>query len=475
MVKKKCTKCERVLPITAFSPDRGGYKKQCKACRRPVERDRMRKIDDERAERELKEQEERIKSEYAALKPEDFDVSVGNQTRTPLEAKMAAKEKRQEFNKNMGEFAQGLREVAQGGEMPAKNGKYIAELAEQERRFGNRRRARSLSLAAAQEALAVAHFKEAAERYFKDKIVPTGYALKKPTPKKRSVCLLLSDLHLGSELSSLDEPMPFGAVQEARRLEYVVRQALDYKTQYRKDSELVLLLNGDLIDGQLMHDFRDGAPLAEQKVVFWKYFQPIIGVCAQQFPSVRVICQPGNHGRDKVRHPGRATSRKWDGHETEMYYALSMMASNLKNVSWQIDHKAVSVVDLYGAKLGLTHGDTELKLSDPDTKAQQNFQVIDRVNSARVFGCEFDAWAFGHFHKGRYQPRTPRILWNGALVPPNGYARAAGYVGEPCGQWVWEAVEGYPVGDLRFIGVGPSQDNDERLGTIIKPFRFEAE
>src|SRR5437870_1035987 len=66
----------------------------------------------------------------------------------------------------------------------------------------------------------------------------------------------------------------------------------------------------------------------------------------------------------------------------------------------------------------------------------------------------------------------PRVVWNGALVPSNGHARSSGYIGELCGQALWEAVEGYPVGDLRFVEVGPAQDRDEQLGCLITPFRF---
>jgi hypothetical protein len=42
----------------------------------------------------------------------------------------------------------------------------------------------------------------------------------------------------------LDNPLPFGALQEARRAEYYVRQVLDYKPQYRENSELLALLLG---------------------------------------------------------------------------------------------------------------------------------------------------------------------------------------------------------------------------------------
>ncbi len=424
----------------------------------------------------------RIASDFDALKPEDFDVGNLNDGKTDAKA---SREKRQEYSRDMGRFMGALGEAGQAqahgdgsvlDNMPADLGAFVAKVGEQERRFQNRRVARSLSLFAANEVLAIGLFKQAAEQYLRDKVTPTGYATKRrSTPAKRSVCLLLSDLHLGAELDSLDEPMPFRAVEEARRLEYVVRQALDYKPQYRDHSELVLLINGDIIEGALMHDMRSGAPLAEQKVIFWRYFRSIIGLCAQQYPSVRVFCQPGNHGRDLVRHAGRATARKWDGHEWEIYQGLMMMCSGLANVSWQIDFRAVSIVDLYGSALGLSHGDTEIKLGHPDTASAKNAAALDRINATRLYGIEFAAWAFGHFHTPRYHPRNPRVIYNGALVPPNGHARTSGYVGEPCGQWLWEAVEGYPIGDLRFVEVGPAQDHDQNLGTLVEPFRFSSE
>ncbi len=424
----------------------------------------------------------RILSDYDALKPEDFDVTIGNVGKRDPQA---SREKRQEYSRAMGENARALERAALAagaeasgdvlGHMPAASGEYIAKLAEQERRFGNRRLARSVSLAQAQEALAIAHFKQAAQEFLSAKITPVGYA-KAPAkaPAKRTICLLLSDLHLGSDLSSLDEPLPFRAVEESRRLEHVIRECAAYKAHHRASTELVLMLNGDMIEGQLGHDLRGGAPLTEQKVIFWRYFRSAIGYLASAFPSVRVVCQPGNHGRDKVRHPGRATSRKWDGHEWELYYALSCMASDLKNVTFTCDLRALSLIDLHGSTLALTHGDTEIKLGHPDKAAAQNRAAIDRMNHARTWGTRIDALAVGHYHTPRYHPGDPAIIYNGPLVPPNGYARAEGYTGERCGQFMWEAVEGFPVGDVRFIDVGTRQDHDEKLGSIIAPFRFGA-
>lgn len=473
---KKCRKCgaEGGSPfpddITSGSSTSSGFRQEssgrvhniCRAC--------------ESAERSKRNEERqaRLNSEYTSLKPEDFDVTVANEP--SKNDKEAAAQKRQEYNARMGEFADALH--TSGGDpdlISPELGTYVARLSEQERRFGNRRIARSVSLLAAHEALQLRQLRELCSEYLADRVTPTGYATMKPEGfrPKRTVVQGLSDLHLGSELCPRDNPRPFTAIEEARRLEYLLRQAMDYKPQYREDSDFLLILDGDLAEGYLLHDLRDGVPLAEQKIIFWRHFRLYIGYLASAYKRVKVVCEPGNHGRDIVRHPGRATSRKWDGHEWEMYYALSMMCSSLLNVEWDIPFKAVATVDLHGSKGLVSHGDTELKLGDPDTKASANAATLDRINSTRIYGVEYDWAFFGHYHKPRYIPGRVRTLWNGALVPPNGHARGQGYINEVCGQWLWEATEGHPVGDARFIEVGPMQDHDERLGGLIPPFRFD--
>lgn len=525
---KTCNKCGQAKPLVDFYLDAGKPRGRCKTCFNDSISDRRSKVetygpglparhampsstlidrwpnlaafdvsdaqpvirDRGRAERDA-----RRASDFDALKPVDFvdefDTSVANQhDDDKAERSRAASEKRQEFNRNMGEFAQDMRDAASTAHethsvadgIPPRHAAYITALAEQERRFGNRRWARSIAIAEAHEQLAREQMIYIAEHYFRDKVVPIGYAqFQREKTAKRTTCLLLSDLHFGSELDSLDEPVTFKATEEARRMEFILRQVIDYKPQYREQSEALIILNGDLIEGQLMHDFRAGSPLAEQKAIFWSYMRVFIGHVAAHYPAVHVVCQSGNHGRDKVRHPGRATARKWDSHEFELYIALREMCAGLANVTWDIPFRSIAIVDLHGSVLGVTHGDTEIKLGDPDTKSVENARILDRINSIGMYKdasgvpVRFDAWCFGHYHKARYQPRDPKVLWNAALVPPNGHARTSGYIGETCGQWLWEAVEGHPIGDLRFVEVGLAQDHDERLGTLIKPFRFTEE
>lgn len=451
--------CERELPIENYymqNPKTGRRETVCADCKKA-------------------EQRERYASDYVALRQEDFDVTVANDGRTD---RNHGKAKRQEFSQAMGEMAGAVRRLATGGEaMPAELGAYMARLAEQERRFGNRRLARSAAISLAHEMLGVRMFKRAAAQFFSDKVAPAGYSARRKEPPPpgaldRTTNVLLSDLHLGAELSGVDNPQPFRRLEESRRLAYVFKQVLDYKVQYRDRTLCRVWLNGDLIEGLLGHDLRDGAPLTEQMVVFWHLFRQGLALLAAHFPRVEVECQPGNHGRDKIRHPGRATSSKWDGHEWRMMYALSMMFSHVPNIKFNLPMQAVSVVDVYGSPVAATHGDTEVPLMNPTTKHDDNVAEFQKVNASRELGCEVVLWLVGHFHSAFLAPGVPSVVYNGMLVPPNGFARSKGHRGKPCGQWIWESVRGYPLGDSRFVNVGPAQDHDETLDAILTPPKF---
>jgi hypothetical protein len=238
-------KGKRDLPTASFHKDRAqpsGYRSWCKDClnteRRdrysddPGERDRRvrngkrvhknatdaadardealieqtaaeaRKIAKaaEKAEAERQARDRRLSSEFAQLKPDDFssekddfDTSVANDPKSNLVSKQASAEKRQEYSEAMGKHLHYVRgaavtEAKGDGEMveqmPAEAGKYIGALAEQERRFGNRRLARSISLFSAGEELSRRLWIQACKQYLTGRVVPTGYAEGPATPRR---------------------------------------------------------------------------------------------------------------------------------------------------------------------------------------------------------------------------------------------------------------------------------------------------
>jgi UDP-2,3-diacylglucosamine pyrophosphatase LpxH len=350
--------------------------------------------------------------------------------------------------------------------------RYVSNLAEDERRFMNRRRARSVSIAHARDVLFLRAVEEMAGRAFKGKVVPKGYARRASTgpAAARIANLLLSDLHIGASLSPDDNPEAYAWTEAARRLAYVVEQAATYKSRYRDSTKLHVYLAGDLFEGFLEHDRADGFPLAEQFTASLRYLAQSIGYLASAYGRVELYLVPGNHGRNKLRHEGRATTQKWDSYETMLGVSLRAACSALANVTFHLTRAPAVVVPLFDHAALVTHGDTHVKIGDPDTRGALYEAESNRINGTLEYGRRLDLFCVGHFHKGRML-RTPGAAWlvNGALVPPNGHARTSGYR-TAAGQWLWESTARYPLGDARFVEVGAEQDADATLDAIVTPF-----
>lgn len=327
----------------------------------------------------------------------------------------------------------------------------------------------------AREALLAAEVAARCAKVFTKQVKPRGKAKAKPRVNRkcdRIVNLFLSDLHIGSDTAAPEMPFAYGEREERRRLARVVAEAANYKEQYRDRSTLHVYLMGDIIDGRL-HDMREPAPLAAQFARALSHLRQAIAYLAEVYPEVKVFCQTGNHGRDKGRHPKRATYEKWDSYETMLYVALEMGTKELKNVEWHIPQEHFCAVPLFDSWLFATHGDTDFHVGNvgaalPMRRIEQQMHTI---NSTRVYKRVFDVFAVGHVHtSASVQLAAGNLMVNGALCPPNGFAADLGLF-TACSQWLWESVPGFPVGDQRRICVGEEDDRDRSLDTIIAPAR----
>lgn len=438
MAKRVCSGCDTTKELNAENFHRDnqeadGFKHKCKLCLN--------------AKRKRKRHQNKIKNTNTA--------AVHRQIYTP----------------EMGQVADLLHDFAENPDQSTEDlANYVANLTTQERQHVDQKRARTVSLSHARDMLFLRAAEEMVERSLKGKIVPKGYATGKKVKTKRIVNLLLSDLHIGARIDP-DEVTPgFGWVQQSRRLAHIVRETIDYENHHRAEQHLNIHLGGDVIEGFLGHDQADGEPLAEQSAAFWQYLGGAIGLLSAAYPSVTVYCQTGNHGRNRLRHEGRATTQKWDSFETMMYLGLRAMCQNLENVAFEIPKAPVCIVDLINRKMLLTHGDTHLRIGNPDTRADTYEAAMNRMNGTQEYGCHIDLLAIGHWHK----PRILRfsdcaVIINGALVPSNGWAKTQGYT-TACGQWIWESTERKALRRAEFIDVGPDQDEDESLDQMIRPF-----
>ena len=337
-----------------------------------------------------------------------------------------------------------------------------------------RRTARSMSLARARESLFFEAFVETARRVFADKITPSGYSLKKSqAPRDRIVNLILSDTHFGSLLDVRELGHSYGHTEEARRLAAVVKQAVDYKTQYRKNSELFLHLAGDIIQGQL-HDMRDGAPLAQQCAAAIHLLVQAVGFLAQHYPMVTVRATPGNHGRNTARHRDRATNQKWDSIEQVIYYSVKEAVKHLANVKFELGYQPSYTYRAFNRSGFITHGDTVINPGYPGRTIDVGGvrKQINEINGGLKASERYSLFAVGHVHVGSIVnlPNESVFLSNGCLIPPDAYSKSIGIFDTACGQYLWESVEDYIVGDSRFLLVDERTDADSSLDEIIEPF-----
>jgi hypothetical protein len=338
---------------------------------------------------------------------------------------------------------------------------------------------RSFALLAARDELFFRQLEDFTSQLFKAnpiKMQIGGYVTKKSNkPVKRELNVVLSDLHIGANLDPRELPHKYGAQEESRRLAKIAKEIVEYKTQYRDHTHLNVNLIGDIIQGVLEHDPRDGNPLAEQCGAAMHLLIQTIGFLAVHFPKITVRCVPGNHGRNVSRHKARAMHAKWDSYENIIYSAIKAGVAHLPNVTVEIPYSPFYIYDSLGHFVMATHGDTFIEVGNPGSliNVKGINLKMNEINSTRPNGQRVMALATGHVHVAS-RIRLPSgvvVMTNGALIPPDGFmVNGIGKLESTCSQTVWESTEQYVAGDYRELTVDTETDKDASLDKIIKPF-----
>jgi len=336
-------------------------------------------------------------------------------------------------------------------------------------------RNRKLTAATGRDVYFIEKIEESLSRVFKGKTFkPSTFATRKAhAATKRLVNVEWSDLHIGSDLDPRECPIAFGPTEEARRMSKLVLEAVEYKTRYRDNTDLNIFLLGDIIEGKL-HDILAAAPRAEQICRAIHILSQAIAFAGQNYKKVTVYCNGGNHDRDKSRHPERATSAKWDGDGTVIYYGIKKALQGMPNITVIIPRTPYIEIPIFdGFGMG-AHGDGMLFTGNPGTNINTSKAnaVANQINAGRGEGKEYDFFFVGHTHQGAslVLENGATWLWNGCMVPPAGYSLSLNVLTHTQGQWLFESVPDYPVGDMRFLRVNEKDDKNAALDKIVAPF-----
>lgn len=300
-------------------------------------------------------------------------------------------------------------------------------------------------------------------------IKTTGYASKKGTaPIRRVLTAMMSDQHYGSDLDRREHLLAYSNREETRATAKVLHNILDYKRDKREYTMLDLDFLGDEFAGLLGHDDRAVAPLTFQMMRTSHLISQVVALCAAEFPAVRVTKKPGNHGRNLLRHHGRADNQKWDNFETMMFEVVRQSCRDLKNVTWRNSRRPWTINKVFGWNKFLTHGDTVGGAAKPGTQAFEKF--ISSINASPYYGKRIDVYECGHWHSGQqFSVNHTEVFVNPALIPPDGHSESGNYL-TACGQFMFESTERFAVGDIRKIRVNPEDYTDTKLDGLLTPW-----
>lgn len=317
------------------------------------------------------------------------------------------------------------------------------------------------------------YIKNFSEEVFKGRLTGTIYKSSKPT--KRVINVVLSDLHIGADINGEETGQStFGHIEEARRLAKVVEQVCSYKLEYRKETELNVLLLGDIIQGMLKHDPRDGAELAEQFCRAVHLLGQALGRFCGEFKKVTVYCTTGNHDRNISRHEGRAIHGRYDSFFTMLAYSLKSMMSSYPNISFEIPLTPYVKIKALNYNIYGWHGDSGIKTGYVGTSinVKSISNAINDINASLSEDEKYSAFVCGHLHVGSitHLSNGAVLLVNGGLPPVDAFSLSLGSHSSSSGQLMFESVQDYPVGDVRFIRVDKKTDLNSRYDMIIKPW-----
>lgn len=284
----------------------------------------------------------------------------------------------------------------------------------------------------------------------------------------------ISDTHIGAEIDveELGGINSYTYIEEARRHAFFFKQLAEYKTRYRDKTSLLLVLNGDLMQG-VIHDQEDAAEMTTQFARALNIYVQGISYVSRFYKSVKVVCTTGNHARFMHKsNKGRVSSKKWDGFHSMLHIGIRTALSNYKNVEVEIPVTPYASIDVLGHHFFIAHGDTVINLGNV-SKTINMANIASQVNDiTAALGKVIDVLMAGHVHKSTYQTldNGTEVVINGPLSGTDPFAQSIGILhNNPC-QQMFEVTENHAVGDMRFVRLKEA-DQDESLDKIIKPLQ----
>lgn len=288
----------------------------------------------------------------------------------------------------------------------------------------------------------------------------------------RAIVMHLSDTHFQAQIDGeeMGELNKYNNTEEARRLAFFTKEVAEFKKQHRDETELVMVLNGDLIQG-IIHDQESTPAITTQISASLHLLTQSISYLATEFKRVRVICTTGNHARMMHKgNKGRQTQEKWDSFATILHVGLKYALKPYTNVEFEIPVTPYAYTKILGHNYFICHSDTVLSVGYPG-KSINVQNAKNKINDLKEGIGPIDVVMVGHTHVDTKQVLTNGVtmLTNGSMSGIDPFALSIGITSSSPTQQMHEVTEAHKVGDLRSVYVAEA-DKDNSLDKIVEPF-----
>jgi hypothetical protein len=296
--------------------------------------------------------------------------------------------------------------------------------------------------------------------------------IKKDSKTNRALNIVVSDLHIGSDLDPEEGGHQYGISEEARVVAHIVKTACEYKIKYRDETELHVYFLGDMIQN-ILHGASSADLLHIQTCRAIRLLTQMVLRFSENFKKVYVHCAVGNHGRDIAIHHSRAIHQKYNAIETTIYYGVHNGVRHCSNVVWNQPKTPWVDVTVLGHRIYGTHGDTNFSIGNPGTaiNVKKIENTMNKINASLQDRNEYEVFIVGHAHTGLASKLSNGafLIVNGPGTPPDMFAESIDIMEGPQDQIMFETTEDYAVGDLRFIDMAGTANN-KSLDKIIEPW-----
>lgn len=259
-------------------------------------------------------------------------------------------------------------------------------------------------------------------------------AIQDPHPQNEDVVFAFGDLHVGDKVTDDRDRVVFDNEIAIRRAREIVKKGIRYIRRL-PDTDIDtchLVINGDSITNTNIYesqwenlDHQLGATLKDQINTAAELLMWVIKTLAGEFPTLQVVCQPGNHGENRAS--GVSKQANADIHlMSRLDFGVRHSGHDNINFIFHDSTKYTNFKMRGGAVRGhVRHGEECQEHAGATSASKRDWRGWLNMH-------DFDLALRGHYHQAKVERVLGKpIVQTGSVKPPSDFEESISEWGGP--------------------------------------------